>query len=82
MARQPDPKSRPRLPNLFTRAEWQILAESLGLTRRQMQIARWICLGLKNRELAVALDIAPDTVRMHRRAAVVEGGEECDDGRG
>jgi len=66
-----DPKPRQaglkRLPDLFTGRQWRTLAKSFGLSTRQMQIARLICQGLTSRELATALRIAPDTVRMHRR---------------
>ncbi len=56
-----------RLPDLFTPGEWQALAKKLGLSPRQTQIASLICKGYGNRELAAALRISPDTVRMHRR---------------
>lgn len=55
------------LPDLFTMAEWRVLARQLGLTIRQAQVARLICRGLSNPEIAHALSISRDTVRLHRR---------------
>lgn len=56
------------LPELFSRQQWRILAEQLGLTPRQEQIARLICLGLTNDEMAAELSLATNTVRMHKQA--------------
>ena len=56
-----------RLPDMFSAEEWQELSKQLGLSPRQAQVARLICRGHMNRELATALGIKPDTVRMHRR---------------
>ncbi len=56
------------LPDLFSPQQWRILAKQLGLTPRQRQIARLICLGQTNDEMAVKLELAPHTVRMHKQA--------------
>lgn len=57
-----------KLPELFSQAEWRALNEALGLARRQGQIARLICRGYTNAEIAVELGTSFDTVRMHTRA--------------
>lgn len=44
------------------------LAEQLGLTPRQRQVARLICLGMTNDEMAAELTVATHTVRMHKQA--------------
>lgn len=57
-----------KLPELFTRPQWAALAENLGLSRRQAQVARLICRALTTAEMARELSISNDTVRLHRRA--------------
>jgi DNA-binding CsgD family transcriptional regulator len=59
--------SRPydELPDLFGAGEWQALAESLRLTRRQAEIAALVCKALSNKEIGGQLGISPHTVRMH-----------------
>lgn len=53
------------LPELFSVAEWKALGESLGLTPRQLQVARLVCRGCGRSEIAHRLGVAPSTVRMH-----------------
>ncbi len=36
-----------------------------GLTRRETDVLRWIARGKSNREIAVALNISPRTVKKH-----------------
>lgn len=55
------------LPDLFTNAEWHLLAEHYALTPRQHQIARLACRGLKREAIAVRLGISVNTVRTHTR---------------
>ena len=55
------------LPELFSPSDWRILAEKLGLTPRQRQIARLICRGRRTDGIARSLRIAPATVRMHKQ---------------
>ena len=43
------------------------LAGHLGLSPRQVQVARLICQGLANHEMVSVLNISSDTVRLHRR---------------
>lgn len=65
----PDTRARTngQLPDLFTDDRWPRLAGRLCLTPRQGQIARLICRGRTNRQIATELRISPDTVRMHLR---------------
>jgi len=52
---------------MFSADEWRDLSKRMGLSPRQTQVARLICRGHRNHELAEAIGIKPDTVRMHRR---------------
>lgn len=56
-----------RLPDMFSAEEWRALSARLRLSPRQAQVARLICRGQKNHELAEAIGIKLDTIRMHRR---------------
>ncbi len=56
------------LPDLYSDERWRELGTYLGLPRRQQQIARLVCRGCSNRQIALHLGIAPDTVRMHLKA--------------
>lgn len=55
------------LPELFSDVDWKQLAKRLPLTRRQAEIARWICRGYTNGEIARRLNLAPETVGLHTR---------------
>jgi DNA-binding NarL/FixJ family response regulator len=55
------------LPDLFDDARWAVLAGHFGLSRRQRQIARLICLGFSNRAVGRELGLKADTIRMHNR---------------
>jgi len=57
-----------QLPEMFSSAEWEAIAVHAGLTKRQQQVARYLCLGYRNAEIAQALLISRITVRMHVRA--------------
>lgn len=57
-----------RLPELFGLMEWQMLASNAGLTPRQVQVARLLCLGFSTAEIAGALVLSTSTVRLHIRA--------------
>lgn len=63
----PSTDSQHPLPELFTPAEWKRLSERLSLSPRQMEIARWICLGYTNPEIAARVGRAEETVGMHTR---------------
>lgn len=56
------------LPELFTGVQWDVIARRLGLSRRQLELARLICLGYGGRNQARLLGLSPNTVRMHRKA--------------
>ncbi len=60
--------SNGQLPDLFDEQRWRELAALLRLPRRQQEIARLVCRGCSNRQIALHLSIAPDTVRMHLKA--------------
>jgi len=55
------------LPELFGADRWAELAAHLSLPPRQAQIARLICRGCCNKQIAQYLGIAPDTVRMQMK---------------
>ena len=59
-ANQHDP-----LPELFPAQRWKELAAALGLTKRQVQVARLICRGLGNKEIARQLGRSESVVRQH-----------------
>ena len=61
-------RATPPLPRLFTSAQWRRLAVKFGLTRRQQQVARLICQGHQQGQIAALLEVSPNTVRMHTRA--------------
>jgi DNA-binding NarL/FixJ family response regulator len=52
--------------NNFSRKNIQKPAEIAGLTVREMEVLRQICLGLNNEEIAQKLFISPNTVKSHR----------------
>ncbi|MBI1827327.1 MAG: response regulator transcription factor [Planctomycetes bacterium] len=60
--------SRRSLLELFTTAEWKALAVSLAMTHRQTAVARLICLGHSNPEIAKSIGASLPTVRMHVQA--------------
>jgi DNA-binding CsgD family transcriptional regulator len=55
------------LPDLFTKTEWDALGRLLNLSARQLEIARWMCLGYRTDEIAKRLDVKSETIRLHRR---------------
>lgn len=55
------------LPELFDSHQWERLAGRFELTDRQCAIARLLCRGLTNREIAAALRVSDNTVRTHVR---------------
>lgn len=67
MSSSGDGRSPDWLPELFSRDEWRALAERLGLTHRQHQVARLICRGLTTNEIADEIGLTPHTIRMHKQ---------------
>lgn len=61
------PSNGDTLPDVFTEPQWEILVESLGLSRRQYQIARGLCRAMSNDEIAWSLRISSSTVHMHMK---------------
>ncbi|MBA5868082.1 MAG: hypothetical protein GDA67_15425 [Nitrospira sp. CR1.3] len=53
------------LPDLFGEARWRLLVVQTGLTRRQAQVARLICHGCADKQIALRLGIVLDSVRLH-----------------
>ena len=58
------------LPDLFTPDQWLRLVARFGLTRRQQQVARLMCQGYQQDQIADLLCVSRNTVRMHIRAAL------------
>jgi len=56
---------RPLLAELFTNSQWNDLSKQYGLSMRQSEIARLICRGCTNEDIATSLTLAEGTVRMH-----------------
>lgn len=56
-----------QLPELFADDQWEKLAHCLSLPPRQQQIARLVCCGCSNRQIAARLAISRHTVRTHQR---------------
>ncbi len=67
MPSRPTPRGSNDLPDLFTAAQWQTLADHLGLSPRQRQVARHICRARSNDEIAAKLGISSHTVHMHMK---------------
>lgn len=53
------------LPELFSATRWRELASALELTRRQIEVARLICRGLTNEQIARELGRSASIVRGH-----------------
>jgi DNA-binding CsgD family transcriptional regulator len=55
------------LPDLFGVRRWNRLVKKYSVTPRQRQVARWICRGQTDKEIARRLGISHDSVRLHVR---------------
>lgn len=66
---EPIPKHSPlhRLRELLGRRERDL---ALPLTKRQVQVLRFLGLGLENREIAMSLELSVDTVKEHVRCVL------------
>jgi DNA-binding NarL/FixJ family response regulator len=53
------------LPDLFGEARWGRLSERIGLTQRQSQVARLICRGCADKQIARRLGVSHGSVRLH-----------------
>ncbi len=53
------------LPEIFPARRWHELARALGLTPRQREVARLICRGLSNKQIARTLGRSGSVVREH-----------------
>ncbi|MCD6392656.1 MAG: response regulator transcription factor [Planctomycetes bacterium] len=53
--------------SLLTNRQWRYLQRRYKITPREMQIARLICRGFGNEEIAVRLNITTGTVKVHVR---------------
>ncbi|MBI1827291.1 MAG: response regulator transcription factor [Planctomycetes bacterium] len=56
------------LPELFSSERWRELRAILVLTKRQTEVARRICLGMTNSEIAGELRVSESVVRSHTDA--------------
>lgn len=62
----PQRRAVPReLPELFTPEEWIIRIAEFGLSPRQAQVARLLCLGLSKPQMARRLRLSEGAIRMH-----------------
>ena len=52
---------------LLDEKQWLYLKKRYHLTRRELQVARFVCNGLNNNEIAKALKIRHGTVKTHLR---------------
>ncbi|MBI1827296.1 MAG: helix-turn-helix transcriptional regulator [Planctomycetes bacterium] len=53
------------IPELFTAARWAELAERIGLTPRQREVAKLICRSFTNAHISAELRVSLGTVRLH-----------------
>jgi DNA-binding NarL/FixJ family response regulator len=53
--------------SLLTDTQWQYLQRRFRITPRELEIARLICRGLSNDDVASSLDITTGTVKVHLR---------------
>ncbi len=53
--------------SLLTNRQWQYLQRRYKITPRELQIARLICHGFANEEIAARLNITTGTVKVHIR---------------
>ncbi|MFH1419521.1 MAG: helix-turn-helix transcriptional regulator [Planctomycetota bacterium] len=67
MPSRPTHRGNDDLPDLFAPARWRNLANHLGLSHRQRQVARHICRARSNDEIAAKLGISSHTVHMHMK---------------
>lgn len=59
------PEGEKLLPELFPARRWRELGSACGLTNRQREVARLICRGMTNAEIARALGRSEAVVRQH-----------------
>jgi len=52
----------------FSEQDWLLLAKTLDLSARQVEVAKLLCEGLTYAGMAARLNISVNTVRMHMRA--------------
>lgn len=55
----------PELPELFNLDEWTEVGALLGLTQRQQQVARMLCLGWSVERISDELRLDAETTRRH-----------------
>lgn len=53
------------LPDLFTSAQWDALARHFGLSAGERNVARLICRGCSDREVAETMHVSAETVETH-----------------
>lgn len=62
------------LPELFSERQWLLLVKAFRLTPRQLEVARIICLGCTNGQIAKRLGISIATVRLHAAGIYIATG--------
>jgi DNA-binding CsgD family transcriptional regulator len=50
---------------IFPKRQWNALRGRYGLTPRQLEVCQYVCRAYENKQIAAALEITQDTVRMH-----------------
>lgn len=55
------------LPELFSDTTWRQLAARARMTPRQLDVARLMCRGLANKQVALWLGLSINTIGMHQR---------------
>lgn len=66
LANNPTQMERPAV-SLLNDRQWQYLRRRFKITPRELEIAKLICLGLTNEEIANHLKISTGTVKVHVR---------------
>lgn len=61
---------------LLSAADWSVLQERFDLSPRQVQTAELVCRAYDNKQIAGALHVTADTVRMHLKEVFRKVGVE------
>jgi DNA-binding NarL/FixJ family response regulator len=50
---------------IFPPERWNAVQDHFNLTPRQVDVCRYVCRAYENKQIAIALEITQDTVRVH-----------------